>query len=357
MRASPSKPDKASVTALLRAAFTGPLNIGLTLACAALLAAALPPLWQWAVQDATWRGSAADCRAGAGACWAFIGEKFWMSIFGLYPYEERYRPAITLTLFATLAGLSTIRALWSRKLLYAWLAAAIVMFALMMGGFAGMPAVPTRLWGGMTVTVFIAVFGLAAGYPLAILLALGRRSELPTLRYACIGLIEGVRGVPLVSLIFMAAILLPLFAPAGTNIDQLVRVQVAYTIFSAAYMAEVIRGGLQGLDRGQYEAAKSLGLSYWPTTRLIVLPQALKATIPSQVNTFITLFKDTTLVVIVGIFDFFTTLRAAMGDSQWQGFEVEGYLYTAIVYFTLCFVMSSYSRYLERVLSPERARR
>lgn len=338
----------------LRIAFAGPLNTALTIACVALLAWMLPPLFHWAVLDATWQGSATDCREAAGACWAFIDEKFWMSVFGLYPYEARWRPAAMLTLFALMAAVSTVRALWSRQLVLAWVISAAIMFFLMRGGIAGLTYVPTRLWGGLTVTVFIAVFGLAAGYPLAVLLALGRRSKLPILRYSSIAVIEGVRGVPLVSLIFMAAIMLPLFAPAGVDIDQLLRVQVAYTIFSAAYMAEVMRGGLQALDRGQYEAAQALGLGYWPTMRLIVLPQALKATIPSQVNTFITLFKDTTLVIIVGIFDFFTTLRAAMGDSHWQGFETEGYVYAAFVYFALCYTMSCYSRHLEQVLSPER---
>jgi len=323
-------------------------NALITLACVALLAWLLPPLLRWAIVDATWAGTARDCQAApGGACWAFIRAKFWFSVFGLYPADERWRPALMLIIFAAMVGLSSIRALWSRRLVVGWAAAAAAMFMLMRGGILGLPAVETRNWGGITVTVFIAVFGVAAGYPLAILLALGRRARLPVVRGLATAVIEGVRGVPLISLVFMAAVMFPLFLPSGVDIDQLFRIQAAYTIFSAAYLAEVMRGGLQALDRGQYEAARSLGLRYWPMMRLVVLPQALRITVPAQVGTFIALFKDTTLVIIAGIFDFFTTLKAALGDSDWLGFTVEAYVYAAVVYFVLCFAMSRYSRRLE----------
>jgi general L-amino acid transport system permease protein len=323
-------------------------NAAITLACLALLAWLLPPLVSWAIVDATWTGSARDCQAAPdGACWAFIRAKFWFSVYGLYPADERWRPALMLILFASMVGLSTIRALWSRRLIVAWLVAALAMFLLMRGGLLGLPLVETRNWGGITVTVFIAVFGLAAGYPLAILLALGRRARLPVVRALATAVIEGVRGVPLIALVFMAAVMVPLFLPRGLDIDQLFRIQAAYAIFSAAYLAEVVRGGLQALDPGQVEAARALGLRTWPMMRLVVLPQALRITVPAQVGTFITLLKDTTLVVIAGIFDFFTTLRAALGDSDWLGFTVEAYVYAALVYFVLCFAMSRYSRRLE----------
>jgi general L-amino acid transport system permease protein len=227
------------------------------------------------------------------------------------------------------------------------------MWMLMQGGVFGLSYVQTRQWGGLTITGIIAVYGLALGYPLAILLALGRRSELPLLRWLCTAIIECVRGVPLISLLFMAAIMLPLFMPAGVTVDRLARVLVAYTLFTAAYMAEVVRGGLQAMPRGQYEAADAIGLSYWKKMRLVILPQALTVTIPSQVNTFIGLFKDTTLVVVIGVFDFFTTLRAALGDPNWLGFPTEAYLFAAGVYFLLCFAMSRYSMSLERSLRPE----
>jgi general L-amino acid transport system permease protein len=321
-----------------------------------VLYVAVPPFWDWAVTRATWDGNAQACRAAGGACWAFIREKFWFSVFGLYPFEERWRPATMLSILVAMVLASTQRRFWGRWLLLAWAVAAPAMLVLMAGGVFGLTPVSTRLWGGLTITGVIAVYGLALGYPLAILLALGRRSELPLVRLFCTAVIECVRGVPLISLLFMAAIMLPLFLPEGVTLDRLARVLVAYTLFTAAYMAEVVRGGLQAMPRGQYEAADALGLSYWRKMRLVILPQALTLTIPAQVNTFIGLFKDTTLVVVIGVFDFFTTMRAALGDPNWLGFPTEAYLFAAAVYFVLCFGMSRYSMSLERSLKPEGAR-
>ncbi|MCU0887537.1 MAG: amino acid ABC transporter permease [Rubritepida sp.] len=350
---APALPGLAARTRdFAKACFTGPLNIAISLACIALLAWLLPPLLSWAVFDATWSGTAATCREGTGACWAFIREKFWFSVFGLYPFEERWRPGTMLVILVAMVVASTIRRFWSRWLLLAWLVAAAAMWVLMQGGVFGLPLVPTRQWGGLTITGIIAVYGLALGYPLSIVLALGRRSKLPLVRWFCTAIIECVRGVPLISLLFMAAIMLPLFMPEGVTLDRLVRVLFAYTLFTAAYMAEVVRGGLQAMPRGQYEAADSLGLSYWQKMRLIILPQALTITIPAQVNTFIGLFKDTTLVVVIGVFDFFTTLRASLGDPNWLGFPTEAYVYAAAVYFVLCFAMSKYSQRLERDFTP-----
>ncbi len=330
-----------------RACLSGPLNIAITLGCLALLVWLVPPVLDWAVLSATWNGTAQTCRENGGACWAFIREKFWFSVFGLYPYEERWRPALMLVALVGMVVASTIRRFWNRWLLVAWLVAAPGMLVLLAGGVFGLPAVSTRQWGGITITGVIAVYGLALGYPLSILLALGRRSKLTLVRWFCTAVIECVRGVPLISLLFMAAIMLPLFMPQGVTVDRLIRVLVAYALFTAAYMAEVVRGGLQAMPRGQYEAAEALGLPYWKKMRLIILPQALSITIPSQVNTFIGLFKDTTLVVVIGVFDFFTTLRAALGDPQWLGFPTEAYVFAAAVYFVLCFIMSRYSQRLE----------
>ncbi len=350
---APAAPRIAERTAaFLRACFTGPLNIAITLACVALLAWLVPPLLNWAVLDATWSGTAAQCREATGACWAFIREKFWFSVFGLYPFEQRWRPATMLVILVAMVLASIMRRFWNRWLLLAWALAAPAMWLLMQGGVLGLEYVQTRLWGGLTITGIIAVYGVALGYPLAIVLALGRRSELPLVRWFCTAVIECVRGVPLISLLFMAAIMLPLFMPEGVTLDRLLRVLFAYTLFTAAYMAEVVRGGLQAMPRGQYEAADSLGLSYWKKMRLIILPQALTITIPAQVNTFIGLFKDTTLVVVIGVFDFFTTLRAALGDPNWLGFPTEAYVYAALVYFLLCFAMSRYSQRLERDFAP-----
>ncbi|MBK1661808.1 amino acid ABC transporter permease [Paracraurococcus ruber] len=355
MAAAPAIPLATRARAFLGACLDGPVNIAITLGCIALLAWALPPFLDWAVFRATWSGNAQACRAAEGACWAFVREKFWFSVFGLYPYEERWRPATMLSLLAAMAVASTQRRLWSRWLLLAWLVAAAAMLWLLAGGF-GLAPVATRLWGGLTITGVIAVYGVALGYPLAVLLALGRRSEMTLVRWFCTAVIECVRGVPLISLLFMAAIMLPLFLPDGVTLDRLVRILVAYTLFTAAYMAEVVRGGLQAMPRGQYEAADAIGLTWWQKMRLVVLPQALTITIPAQVNTFIGLFKDTTLVVVVGIFDFFTTLRAALGDPQWLGFPTEAYLFAAAVYFLLCFAMSRYSQKLENDFRPAGAR-
>jgi len=341
------------LTSFVKGCFAGPVNSALTLACIAILYLVVPPFWGWAVSDATLFGTAQDCRAAGGACWAFVREKFWFSIFGLYPYEERWRPATMLVILVAMVVASTQRRLWGRGLLVAWAVAAPGMWMLMQGGVFGLSYVQTRQWGGLSITGIIAVYGVALGYPLAILLALGRRSELTLVRWFCTGIIECVRGVPLISLLFMAAIMLPLFMPQGVSIDRLVRVLVAYTLFTAAYMAEVVRGGLQAMPRGQYEASDAIGLGYWQKMRLIILPQALTITIPAQVNTFIGLFKDTTLVVVIGVFDFFTTLRAALGDPNWLGFPTEAYLFAAGVYFLLCFIMSLYSQRLERSLRPE----
>ena len=338
--------------AFARACFNGPLNIGISAACAALLIWLVPPLFNWAVWNATLNGNAAQCREAGGACWAFIREKFWFSVFGLYPYEERWRSGLMLVILVTLVVGSTFRAFWNKWLIITWVIAAPLMLVLMGGGVLGLSPVATRLWGGITITGIIAVYGLALGYPLAILLALGRRSRLPLVRWFSTAVIECVRGVPLISLLFMAAIMLPLFLPDGVTLDRLARVLVAYTIFTAAYMAEVVRGGLQAMPRGQYEAADAMGLSYWQKTRLIILPQALSITIPSQVNTFIGLFKDTTLVIVIGVFDFFTTLRSALGDPNWLGFPTEAYVFAAGVYFLLCFTMSKYSQKLERDFQP-----
>jgi general L-amino acid transport system permease protein len=346
---------------LLRTYFGTPLNAAITLACLALLAWLLPPLVNWLFLKATFTGTAADCRANGGACWAFIREKFWFSVFGLYPFEERWRPGMVLVLFATMVGVSTIRVFWRKELVYGWIAALCVMWAIMGGSLFGIPVpglsdVPTRLWGGWLVTIFLAVFGLAIAYPIGILLALGRRSHLPVVKAVCVAWIEFIRGVPLISLLFIATFIVPLFMPSGIEIDRLVRAQIAFIMFAAAYLAEVFRGGLQAIPKGQYEGADSLGLTYGQKMRLIVLPQALKVTIPAQVNTFIGLFKDTTLVLIIGIFDFFTTLRSALGDSNWLGFATEAYVYAAFVYFIACYAMSRYSQKLEVELSPERRR-
>ena len=357
-------PDDVRLSMAKRIALTyfgSPGNAVITIACILVLAWLLPPLLNWALLKATWTGNAAACREAGGACWSFIREKFWFSVFGLYPFELRWRPGTVLVIFAAMVTVSVQQRFWSGKLIYGWIAALAVMWGLMGGSvlgvaLPGLTPVPTRLWGGWLVTVFLAVFGAALAYPIGIILALGRRSHRPFVRFVCVCWIEFIRGVPLISILFIATFIVPLFMPTGVELDRLIRAQIAFIVFAAAYMAEVFRGGLQAIPKGQYEGADSIGLNYAQKMRLIVLPQALKITIPAQVNTFIGMFKDTTLVLIIGIFDFFTTLRSSLGDSNWLGFASEAYLYAATVYFICCYAMSKYSQRLEVVLNEGQRR-
>lgn len=227
----------------------------------------------------------------------------------------------------------------------------IMAYVLLHGGFFGLPVVETSKWGGLTLTLVLSLVGIVASLPLGILLALGRRSELPIIRSLCIAFIELWRGVPLITVLFMASVMLPLFLPEGTNFDKLLRALIGITLFEAAYLAEVVRSGLQAIPKGQYEAAKALGLNYWQSTGLIILPQALKMVIPGIVNTFISLFKDTSLVMIIGLFDLLNIVQIAAADPIWLGSQVEGFVFAAIVYWIFCFGMSRYSQYLERQLN------
>jgi len=248
------------------------------------------------------------------------------------------------------------RRLWGRRLAVLWLAGLIAVGVLMWGGVLGMTYVETSLWNGLPLTLILATVGMVFAFPLAILLALGRRSQLPAVRGICVGYIELVRGVPLITVLFMASVMLPLFLPAGMTIDKLLRAQVAVILFTAAYLAEIVRGGLQAIPRGQYEAADSLGLGYWRRTRLIILPQALAMVIPPLVNSFIGGFKNTTLVTIIGLFDLLGAANAALTDANWQGFYIEAYVFTAAIYWTFCFFMSRYSQMLEREFNKGRQR-
>jgi general L-amino acid transport system permease protein len=336
--------------------FNGVASSILTLLCAAILAAAIPPVIRWGLIDAIWHApNGAACR-GAGACWAFIGEKFRFILFGFFPADETWRPAVVVAVFVLMIVAACDRRLWGRRLAILWVIGLCAVFGLMRGGALGLSTVETRLWSGLPLTLILAVVGMVLGFPLGILLALGRRSRLPAVRAICIGYIELVRGVPLITLLFMASLMLPLFLPAGMTIDKLVRAQVAFILFAGAYLAEVVRGGLQAIPRGQTEAADALGLSYWQRTRLIVLPQALSMVIPPLVNTFIGIFKDTALVIIISLFDLLTTAETALSDVNWQGFYVEAYVFVGAIYWSFCFFMSRYSQLLEREFNRGRRR-
>jgi general L-amino acid transport system permease protein len=289
---------------------------------------------------------------GIGACWAVVGEKYRFILFGRYPYDQQWRPAICIVLFLALYGVSAMRRFWRRELVLFWVVTLVAIGALMWGGFAGMPLVTTDEWGGLPITLILATFGLALAFPLSVAVALGRRSTgMPAVKMLCVVYVELIRGVPLISLLFMASVMFPLFMPEGLNPDKLLRAQVAFILFAGAYLAEVVRGGLQALPKGQGEAAEALGLSYWKKTGLIILPQALRLVIPPLVNTFIGFFKDTSLVLIIGIFDLLTSGKVAVAEPAWQAYADEVYIVLATIYFVFCFAMARYSRGLERQFS------
>jgi general L-amino acid transport system permease protein len=345
--------------------FSSWINTAVTLVLAYLVVRWTMGFIDWAFINAIWsvpmQGNVAQtgaCRAleGSGACWAVIGEKHRFILFGTYPYEEHWRPLLVCLLFIGLYIVSAMRRFWSWVLIPVWIGTLTLIGVLMWGGVFGLSYVPQERWGGLPITLILSTFGLAFAFPLAILVALGRRSKLPAIKTLCVLYVELVRGVPLISLLFMASVMFPLFLPEGMNIDKLLRAQVAITLFAGAYLAEVVRAGLQTLPRGQYEAADALGLSYWHKTSFIILPQALRLVIPPLVNTFIGFFKDTSLVLIIGIFDLLTAGKTAIVEPAWQGFGIEVYVFVGAIYLVFCFAMSKYSQDLERDLNQHRRR-
>jgi general L-amino acid transport system permease protein len=335
--------------------FNSVLNSVLTIVAVAIILRVLWGIVDWGLVHAVW--SAPDgrsCRAangGEGACWAFIGAWYRFILFGRYPYAEQWRPLLVVMIFVALLLASCDRRLWGPRIALLWLGGFVVNGILMLGGVFGLSFVGTDLWGGLPLTLILAIVGLAAAFPLSILLALGRRSQMPAVRALSVAYIELIRGVPLITVLFMASVMLPLFLPEGTTIDKLLRAQVGFILFYAAYLAEVVRGGLQAIPQGQSEAADALGLSYWRKMGFIILPQALKIAIPPLVNIFIAGFKDTTLVTIIGLFDLISTASNAITDPNWRGFYVEAYVFIAAIYFVFCFFMSRYSQSLERQFS------
>jgi general L-amino acid transport system permease protein len=278
-------------------------------------------------------------------------------MYGFYPASEQWRVDLGLGLLAAL--LAPLLFPGFRHKLPLGIAVAlgypVVAYVLFYGGIFGLPVVETYQWGGLMLTLVLAVVGIALSLPFGILLALGRRSEMPVIKAACITYIELWRGVPLITVLFMASVMLPLFLPEGATLDKLLRAMVGIVLFQSAYMAEVVRGGLQAIDKGQHEAAEALGLGYWQTMGLVILPQALRLVIPGIVNTFIALFKDTTLVLIIGLFDLLGIVQQAFADPDWLGYSVEGYLFAGLVYWVFCFGISRYSQALERRLHRERS--
>lgn len=329
--------------------FGTPLNAVLTLVVGYGLLRLGSWLINWAFLEAAFLPAAPEtCRAVDGACWSFVIAKHSQILFGIYPPDERWRPALVCALLIGLLLYSVRPAAWRRALFGIWAAAIVAVFVLMLGGVAGLPVVPTALWGGLPITLILTVVAIGAAFPLAIMLALARRSNLPAIRALSVLFIETTRALPLLSILFIASIMLPLLLPEALLPDKFFRALFALLLFASAYMAEVIRGGLQALPNGQTEAAQALGLSYWKTQRLIVLPQAITIVIPALTNTIIVMIKNTSLVLVVGLFDLVSSGKAALADPAWSSPAAETYIFIAAIYFILCFAFGRFADSLER---------
>ena len=342
--------------------FGTPFNAALTVLTLLFIAWVVPPAIRFLLIDAVWTGTdreaclATAARPEVGACWAFVTEHLAYFTYGSYPIDARWR----VDLFFVLFGFGTAWLLWldapRRGLgaLYFFVVLPVVSLILLYGlPLVGLEIVDTARWGGALITIVVASVGIVVSLPLGILLALGRRSTMPAVKFLAVAFIELVRGVPLITMLFMASVMLPLFLPQEWSPDKLVRALVGVALFSSAYMAEVVRGGLQVIPRGQWEASAALGLGYWKTLRFVVLPQALRISIPNILNSYVALFKDTTLVFFVGIFDFLRTIEAARNDPMWATpvTSATGYAFAALVYFVCCYSMSRYAAGIERRLA------
>lgn len=327
--------------------FYSPFGTALSLSLVALILYILQYLFSWIVLNGVWTGTAEQCKEGGGFCFSFLVNKFSLIIFGLYPREETWRPIAFLLTFISMCVYSAYYKNWKRSTLYAWGVFSVATWIVLRGGIFGLKVVEVEQWGGLPLTIILAFIGIVCSYPLGIILALCRRSKMPVIRITSITYIELIRGVPLISLLFMSSVMFPLLLPEGVTIDKVLRAQVAMIMFAAAYMAEVVRGGLQSIPNVQYEAGDSLGLSYYQKMRYVILPQALKVVIPPTINTMVSFFKDTSLVMIIALFDLMNTTKLAITDAAWLGFAVEAYCFTAFVYFIFCFSMSRYSKWLE----------
>jgi len=316
----------------------------------------IPPLLNWLFFDANFVGETKEECTGSGACWIFVKIWFPRFIYGLYPNAEIWRINLSFLMLIGLVTTGFFVPLKIKKYIIVFLLFIFPFIAinLISGGNFGLEWVETTAWGGLSLTFIISIFALLFCFPVGMFLALGRRSSAPVIRYSSIGFIEFWRGVPLITVLFMASVMMPMFLPDGTYMDKLVRVIIAITLFEAAYMAEVIRGGLQALPRGQYDAGKSLGMGYWRMHLLVILPQALKLVIPGIANTFLALVKDTPLILVVGLLELVGMIDMAKSNPDWLGFATEGYIFAGIVFWIICFNMSRYSQRLERKYKTDR---
>lgn len=327
--------------------FAGWFNSVLTILALLLLYISIPPLLSWALFDAVWTGGPEMCKGDTGACWTFIGHKLRVLLIGTYPQEFMWRPTAAGLLFAGMIAATISGKFKTPKVVGAWPVLFVIVLWLI-GGGAGLTEVDQSMWGGLMLSLGLAAVGILFSIPFGILLALGRQSKLLGISTPCIGFIELIRGVPLITILFMASVMMPLFLPEDLQINNLLRVQIGIIMFSSAYIAEVVRGGLQAVSMGQTDAAKALGLSKWMITCFVVLPQALRHVLPSLIGRCIALFKDTSLVIIVGLLDFLGMAKAASQDQVWLGHDAEGYMFCAVVYWCICFGMSRYGRSLEK---------
>jgi general L-amino acid transport system permease protein len=352
----PPRNERGAIHWLRTNLFSSWLNTILTLAGVAFVVWVVPPIFRWAITDAAWSGTdrTACTDPAVGACWAFVRAKFAQFMYGRYPFDQRWRvDLLGILLIAGLIPMAIPRVPFKREnVFYLLVIFPILACVLLLGGVFGLPYVETTLWGGLLVTLVVAIVAIVISMPVGVLLALGRRSQLPVIRIASVTFIEFVRGVPLITVLFMSSVMLPIFLPPGTSFDKLLRALIGVTLFSSAYMAEVVRAGLQAIPRGQREAASALGLNYWRAMGLIVLPQALKIVIPGIVNSFISLFKDTSLVLIIGIYDLLGIIQLGFADPNWVSprTTTSGYVFAAVVFWIFCFSMSRYSIYTERRL-------
>jgi general L-amino acid transport system permease protein len=316
----------------------------------------IPSLLNWTFFDANFLGSTKEDCTGDGACWVFVRVWFNRFMYGMYPDAEQWRINISFLVLLLSIGSIFVLPLKFKKYIILFLLFIFPLIALNLisGGMFGLKWIETGAWGGLSLTFIVSAFALIFCFPIGVFLALGRRSDLPAIKYSSIGFIELWRGVPLITVLFMSAVMFPMFLPDGTYMDKLMRVIIAITLFEAAYMAEVVRGGLQALPRGQYDAAKSLGMGYWRMHFLIIMPQALKLVIPGIANTFLALVKDTPLIFVVGLLELAGMIGLAKTNPKWLGMAAEGYVFAAFVFWVICFSMSRYSQNLEKKLSTER---
>lgn len=330
--------------------FNTPTNSVISIFFLAFIWKLIESVFSWIVLNGIWSGGAEACRQTGGFCFPFLFEKFRFIIFGFYPDGELWRPTLAMIILIGTLVYSKEPKRWNKKLVYNWIVMFFLFFWLMYGGF-GLKVVTNDKWGGLPLTLMLATIGIICSYPLGIVMALARRSQMKVLKTLSVCYIELIRGVPLISVLFMSSVMFPLFLPEGVNFDKLLRAQVAIILFVSAYMAEVIRGGLASIPSGQYEAAQSLGLSYFQTMRYIIVPQAIRVVIPPTVNTAIGMFKDTSLVLIIALFDLLNTTKTSLRDPEWLGFSLEAYVFVAIIYFLFCYSMSKYSKRLETEFS------